>query len=98
MKKIDVLITGAEHSGTRFMWALMNIHPNVNAIHSSIPSDHQLKDFDTLISEVIIIYMVRDKSCTLKSQLKNNSLKDEHLERMDAKDAIEVADRFFIKV
>lgn len=104
-KKTGVMVIGAEHSGTRFLWALMELHPHVKAFHYSLPSGGGLYKIKNIsahamtfgIDRLKYIYVVRDKSCTLKSQKKENSVKPVHLKRMRAKDSIEMADKFFLQ-
>jgi hypothetical protein len=90
---MKVVVAGAEHSGTRWVWALLSCHPEIEPIHISIPSEGKLKPLEG----DVIVYVVRDRSCTLKSQEFENSVKQEHLEEMLSGDAVEMADRWFMK-
>ena len=89
---IRVIVTGAEHSGTRFVWGLLSVHPDLKPFHVSIPSEGKLKP---LSDADIVVYVVRDKTCTLRSQEQGNSVKEEHLIQCNAKDSVEMADNYF---
>ena len=95
---LGVIVCGAEHSGTRFVWALMELHPHIKAAHLSFPSGGRFYPVNTVvenkkfwgdIKDFVFLYVVRDKWCNLKSQERESSL--------NAEDAVVLSDEFFIE-
>lgn len=101
--KTAVIVMGAEHSGTRYVHALLSVHPEIKSFHYSIPSAGKVYEMREIIEgmktggpyrDIYIVYVTRDRSCTLKSQEKSNSVAESHLEMYNAKDGVELADNF----
>lgn len=79
MAKVGIIVTGAEHSGTRFVSALFMRHNQVKeVIHNSVPTGGKLHSFRDMAARmksdgcdhVKVVWVVRDATITLQSQRK----------------------------
>lgn len=76
-QSIEVLVLGAEHSGTRYVCGLFELHPSVSKVyHTSFPAGGKLNGIDYTLNNignkidfdtVKIVWVCRDRSCNLAS-------------------------------
>lgn len=88
-----VLVAGPESSGGRLIFRLMNVHPDISAVHYSFPygpsSGHRyFPTLKTLLSHnpTHLLITARDWEWMLKSKVANH-LPDRHLAEVEQQDA-----------
>jgi hypothetical protein len=77
--KRRVLVVGAEHSGVRWIWALVSRHPQIEARVVSFPSQGQWPTLQNPVKGLdfgegdFLLHVCRDRSCVRKAHEKESS-------------------------